>query len=85
MWLGPRLMTCHRYAAAGVFPTTARRAWLLAAAGRIRCLAPFGRIGALLPASLAPGHPESMTAALPAEQEDLLTALDVEIFPEDES
>ena len=83
--MGPRLMACRRCAAAGVIPATARRAWLLAAAGRIRRLVPFGRIGAPLPPGLGPGHPESMTAALPAEQEGLLTALDVEIFPDDES
>jgi len=80
-----RLMACRRCVAAGVIPSTAGRAWLLAAAGRIRRLVPFGRIRPPHPAGLGPGHPESMTAASPTEQEGLLTALDSEIFPDDES
>jgi hypothetical protein len=32
---------------------------------------------------LGSSHPESMTAALPAEQESLLTALDAETFPDE--
>lgn len=84
MRMGPRLMACRRCAAAGVIPATARRAWLLAA-GRIRRVVPFGRIRASLPPGLGPGHPESLTAALPAEQEGLLTALHAETFPDDES
>ena len=79
-------MACRRCAAAGVIPATAGRAWLLAAAGRIRRAGAVRAASAApLPAGLGPGHPESMTAALPAEQEGLLTALDAEIFPDDES
>ena len=79
---GARLMACRRCAAARVIPATAGRAWLLAAAGRIRRLVPFGPVRRPVPAGLAAGHPESMTAVLPAEQEDLLAALDAEIFPD---
>jgi hypothetical protein len=35
-----------------------------------------------MPAGLPAGHPESVTAVLPPEQEDLLAALDDEIFPD---
>ena len=78
--LGRPLMACRRCAAAGVIPAGAGRAWLLAAAGRIRGLVPFGPVRRSMPVGLAPGHPESVTAALPAEQEDLLAALDAENF-----
>ena len=78
----PRLMACRRCAAAGVIPATAGRAWLLAAAGRIRRFVPFGPVRRPAPAGLGPGHPESMTTVLPAEQEGLLTELDAEIFPD---
>ena len=79
--LGSPLMACRRCAAAGVLPATAGRAWLLAMAGRIRRLVPFGPVRRpITPAGLAPGHPESVTAVLPAEQEDLLAALDTETF-----
>ena len=44
-------------------------------------MVPFGPVRRPLPAGLGPGHPESMTA-MPAEQEDLLTELDGEIFPD---
>jgi hypothetical protein len=81
--MGPRLMACRRCAAAGVIPATAGRAWLLAVAERIRRLVPFGPVRASLPPGLGPGHPESMTVALPADQENLLTALDAEIFPDE--
>ncbi len=80
--MGPRLMVCRRCAAAGVIPATAARAWLLAAAGRIRRLVPFGPVRRHLSPGLGPGHPESMTTVLPAEQERLLTELDAETFPE---
>lgn len=83
--MSPQLMACRRCAAAGVIPATAARSWLLAVAGRIRRVVPFGRIRPPLPAGLGPGHPESMITSLPAEQEGLLTALDAEIFPDDES
>jgi hypothetical protein len=76
--LCPRLMACRRCAAAGVIPATAGPSWLLAGAGRIRRLVPLGPV----PAGLGPGHPESMTTVLPAEQERLLTELDAETFPE---
>jgi len=78
--LGRPLMACRRCAAAGVIPASAGRAWLLAVAGRIRRLVPFSTIRRPMPAGLAPGHPESVTAVLPAEQEDLLAALDAETF-----
>lgn len=80
---GPRLMACRRCAAAGVIPATTGRAWLLAMAGWIRRLVPFGPIRRPLPPGLGPGHPESMTAALLAEQEGLLTELDTELFPDE--
>jgi len=78
--LGRPLMACRRCAAAGGIPAGAGRAWLLAAAGRIRRLVRFGPVRRPMPAGLAPGHPESATAVLPAEQEDLLAALDTETF-----
>jgi hypothetical protein len=39
------------------------------------------RCGALASALLPAGHPESLTAKLPEEQEELLAALDAELFP----
>src|SRR5258708_2424384 len=66
---GSRVMAGGRCAAAGVIPSTTFRAWQLAAAGWIRRLVPFGPIRRPLPPGSVPGHPESMTAALPAEQE----------------
>jgi len=78
----PRLMACRRCAAAGVIPATARRAWLLAAAGWIRRVVPFGPVRRPLPPGPGPGHPESVTTALPAGQESLLRTLDAEIFPD---
>jgi hypothetical protein len=53
-----------------------------AAAGRIRRLMASGPVRRPVPAGLVPGHPESLTAVLPAEQEGLLAALDAEIFPD---
>ena len=79
------LMACRRCAAAGVVPATAGRALLLAAAGCVRRLVPFGPVCRRLPAGLGPGHPESMTAVLPAAQEGLLAQLDAEIFPDQRS
>jgi hypothetical protein len=81
--MGPRMMACRHCAAAGIIPATPGRAWLLALAGQIRRWVPFGRARAPLPPGLGPGHPESMTAALPAEQEGLLTALDAQAFPDE--
>lgn len=80
---GPRLMTCRRCAAAGVIPSTTFRAWRLAAAGWIRRLVPFGPIRRPLPPGIGVGHPESMTADLPAEQERVLRELDTEFFRDD--
>jgi hypothetical protein len=80
--MGPWLMACRRCAAAGVIPAMAGRAWRLAAAGWIRRLVPFGPVRRPLPPGPGPGHPESMTAVLPAEQEGLLTELDDDIFPD---
>jgi hypothetical protein len=79
---GPRLMACRSCAAAEVIPATAGRGWLLATAGWIRRLVPFGPVRRPLPPGPGPGHPESMTAVLPAEQEGLLTELGDEIFPD---
>jgi hypothetical protein len=79
--LSPRLMACRRCVAAGVIPAGAGRVWLLAA-GRMRRLVPPGPVRRPVPAGLGPGHPESMTTVLPAEQERLLTELDAETFPE---
>jgi hypothetical protein len=76
------LMVCHRCAGAGAIPATAGRAWMLAAAGWVRRFVPFGPVRRALPPGLVTGHPESMTAPLPQVQEDLLTALDAEIFPD---
>ncbi len=80
--LGRPLMACRRCAAAGVIPATASRAWLLAVAGWVRRAVPFGPVRRPLAPGLGPGHPESMTAELPPEQEELLGALDTEIFPD---
>lgn len=78
---GRPLMACRACGAAGVLPAAGARGWLLAVAGWIRRYVPFGpviRVSAL-PAGR---HPESMTAVLPADQEDLLAALDDEFFPD---
>lgn len=80
--MSPRRMACQRCADAGLIPATASRAWLLATAGWIRRYVSFGPVRRPLPPGLGPGHPESMTAVLPAEQEGLLTELDDEIFPD---
>src|SRR6266567_1361260 len=66
--LGRPLMACRRCATAGVIPATAGRRWLLATAGRLRRLAPSGPVRRPMLAGLVPGHPESITAVLPAEQ-----------------
>lgn len=79
---GRVLMACRRCAAAGVIPATPARGWLLAAAGWIRRVMPFGPIRRPLPAGPVPGHPESMDVVLPLEQEQLLAALDDELFPD---
>jgi len=74
-------MACRTCAAAGVIPSGAFRGWRLAAAGWIRRVVAFGPFRRPLPAGLAQGHPESLTAELPPEQEDLLAAIDDELFP----
>lgn len=80
--LGRPLMACRACAAAGVLADGMVSRWLLAAAGWVRRLVPFGPVRRPLPPGLGPGHPESMTAVLPPEQEDLLAALDDEISGE---
>ena len=79
---GPRLMACRACAAAGVIPAGAFRGWLLAMAGWVRRLVPFGPIRRPLPPGPGPGHPESLTAELPAEDEELLAAVEDENFPD---
>ena len=79
---GRPLMACRRCAAARVIPGTPGRAWLLAVAGWIRRLMPFGPVRRPTPALPLSGHPESMTAGLPADQEDLIASLDDELFPD---
>jgi hypothetical protein len=43
---------------------------------------PFGPVCRVTPTVPAAGHPESVTAALPVDQEELLVALDDELFPD---
>lgn len=78
--LGRPLMACRTCAAAGVIPAGAFRGWLLAAAGWVRRVVPFGPVRRPLPPG--PGHPESLTADLPPEDEELLAAIEDENFPE---
>jgi len=78
------LMVCRRCCATGVIPESRARLWLLAVAGAIRRWVPFGPVRPLLSRGLMPGHPESL-ARLSAEEEELLAAMDAEVFPEDES
>ena len=80
--LGRPLMACRRCAAAGVIPDSAGRMWLLALAGLARRFMPFGPVRRPMPPGLPAGHPESLTTVLPQEQEDLLAAIDDEIFPD---
>jgi hypothetical protein len=76
------LMACRRCAAAGVIPATAGRRWLLAVAGWVRRYVPFGPVVRRMPAGIGSGHPESMDAVLPPEQEALLAEIDDELFPD---
>src|SRR5207247_11374526 len=76
------LMACRRCAAAGVIPATAGRRWLLAVAGWVRRYVPFGPVVRRMPAGIGSGHPESMDAVLPPEQEALLSEIDDELFPD---
>ena len=79
---GRPLMACRTCAAAGLVPEGTAGRWRFVVAGWIRRVVPFGPVRRPLPPGLGPGHPESMTAVLPPEQENLLAALDDEIFPE---
>jgi hypothetical protein len=79
--LGRPLMACRTCAAVGVIPAGAFRGWLLAAAGWARRLMPLGPVHRPLPPDLGPGHPESLTADLPPEDEQLLAAIQDENFP----
>jgi len=79
--LGRPLMACRTCAAAGTIPAGEFRGWLLAVAGWVRRQVPFGPVRRLPPGPGA-GHPESLTAELPPEVEELLAALDAENFPD---
>jgi hypothetical protein len=79
---GRPLMACRTCAAAGVIPTGPFGRFLLAAAGWLRRLVPFGPLRRPFPAVPGHGHPESLTAELPPEDEELLTAIEDENFPE---
>jgi hypothetical protein len=78
---GRPLMACRTCAAAGVIPAGALRGWLLAMAGWVRRLVPFGPVRRLLQPGLGARHPESLTAELPPEDEELLAAIEDENFP----
>jgi hypothetical protein len=80
--LGGRLMVCRQCVSAGVIPDSAARVWLLVLAGWVRRVVPFGPVCRDTPTVPAAGHPESVTAALPVDQEELLAALDDELFPD---
>ena len=80
--LGRPLMACRRCAAAGVLPDTPGRVWLMALAGWVRRFVPFGPVRRRLAPGLGPGHPESLTAELPTEDEELLAAIEDENFGE---
>jgi hypothetical protein len=74
---GGHMMACRRCAAAGVIPASVRRRLWLVVAGWVRRYVPFGPILRAQPA----GHPESLQAVLPAEQEGLLAEIDAELWP----
>jgi hypothetical protein len=80
--LGCTVMACRTCAAAGVIPAGEFRRWLLVMAGWVRRLVPFGPVRRPLPPGPGPRHPESLTAQLPAEDEELLAAIEDENFPE---
>jgi hypothetical protein len=75
-------MACRFCAAAGVIRAGAFRGWLLVTAGWLRRLVPFGPVRRPLPPGPGPEHPESLTADLPPEDEELLAAIEGENFPE---
>jgi hypothetical protein len=79
---GRPLMACRTCAAAGMIPAGMFRGWLLATAGWLRRLVPFGPVRRPLPPGPGRGHPESLTAGLPPEDEELLAAIEDENFPE---
>lgn len=79
---GRPLMACRTCAAVGVIQAGAFRGFLLAAAGWVRRVVPFGPVRRPLPPVPGPGHPESLTADLPPEDEELLAAIEDENFPE---
>jgi hypothetical protein len=76
------LMACRRCAAAEVIPATLGRRWLMAVAGWVRRYVPSGAVLRRMPAGIGPGHPESVEAVLPPEQEALLAEIDDEQFPD---
>jgi hypothetical protein len=80
--LGRPLMACRTCAAAGVIPAGAFRGWLLAMAGWVRRVVPFGPVRRPLQPGPGLGHPESLTAELPPEDEELLAAIEDENFGE---
>ena len=75
-------MVCRQCVAAGLSPVSAAQAWLLVLLGWVRRVVPFGLVCRATPTVPAAGHPESVTAMLPADQEELLAALDDELFPD---
>jgi hypothetical protein len=80
--LGGRLMACRQCVSGGVIPDSAVRAWLLVLAGWVRRVVPFGPVCRVTPTVPAAGHPESVTEALPVDQEERLAAMDDELFPD---
>lgn len=77
----PRLMACRACAAAGAVPARAFQGWLLAVAGWVRQLVPYGPVRRPLPPGLGPGHPESLVTELPPEDEEWLAAIEDENLP----
>ena len=82
LWPHRPLMVCRQCGSAGVIPDSAAQAWLLVLAGWVRRVVPFGPVCRVTSRVPAAGHPESVTAVLPSDQEDLLAALDDELFPD---
>jgi hypothetical protein len=78
---GRQLMACRTCAAAGIIPAGPFQGWLLATAGWMRRLVPFGPVRRPLPRPEG-GYPESLIAELPPEDEELLAAIEDENFPE---
>ena len=52
-------------------------------AGWVRRFVPFGPVLRRMPGGIVAGHPESMEAVLPPEQEGLLAEIDAELFPDE--